>query len=186
MKTLILNGSPRENGDTAYLLRIVKENISGEYTVLNAYDGYKACTDCRLCSTVGRCSFNDELTSVLMNINEYERVIVATPLYYNQPTGALLALMSRFQLIFAAENFAHSFKTNERLGGIIVVGGGDTVINSEDAKKTIRIALRSINCRVSAYCESLRTSTLPAAEDTKAHRQVLDMLNTLGLISRPE
>ena len=37
MKTLILNGSPRENGDTAGLIREVIRKLPGEYKVVNAY-----------------------------------------------------------------------------------------------------------------------------------------------------
>lgn len=37
IKTLIINGSPRINGDTASLLDVVKENIEGEYRVVDVY-----------------------------------------------------------------------------------------------------------------------------------------------------
>lgn len=37
MKTLILNGSPRVNGDTESLVRIMTNNLKGEYKIVNAY-----------------------------------------------------------------------------------------------------------------------------------------------------
>ena len=50
LKTLIINGSPRINGDTASLLDVVKENIEGEYKVVDAYRcSISPCLDCRFC-----------------------------------------------------------------------------------------------------------------------------------------
>ena len=37
MKTLILNGSPRKNGDTASLIEKITEKIVGEYRIVDAY-----------------------------------------------------------------------------------------------------------------------------------------------------
>ena len=37
MKTLILNGSPRKNGDTVSLIEKIVERIVGEYRILDAY-----------------------------------------------------------------------------------------------------------------------------------------------------
>lgn len=50
MKTLILNGSPRENGDTVSLINKVIGNLNGEYKIINAYDcDINPCVDCRYC-----------------------------------------------------------------------------------------------------------------------------------------
>ncbi len=39
MKTLILNGSPRINGDTVSLIKKITERIAGEYRIVDAYRG---------------------------------------------------------------------------------------------------------------------------------------------------
>jgi hypothetical protein len=38
MKTLIFNGSPRKNGDTAALINQFTKHINGDYRVIEAYD----------------------------------------------------------------------------------------------------------------------------------------------------
>ena len=38
MKTLILNGSPRKNGDTISLVNLIIPEIIGDYRIVNAYD----------------------------------------------------------------------------------------------------------------------------------------------------
>ena len=50
MKTLIINGSPRVNGNTAALIAELKKHISGEVIELSAFRSDIApCTDCRAC-----------------------------------------------------------------------------------------------------------------------------------------
>ena len=50
MKTLIFNGSPRKNGETAYMIRTLQENLGGDFKVVNAYRAdIRPCIDCRWC-----------------------------------------------------------------------------------------------------------------------------------------
>lgn len=50
MKTLILNGSPRKNGDTMTWLKEFINRLDGEYKIVNAYKcNIKPCIDCRYC-----------------------------------------------------------------------------------------------------------------------------------------
>ena len=37
MKTLILNGSPRKNGDTVSLISKIIEDLKGDYMIVDAY-----------------------------------------------------------------------------------------------------------------------------------------------------
>ena len=61
MKTLIFNGSPRINGDTDSLLKIIRENIVGDYKVVNAYQcNISPCIDCRFCWKEKGCAIQDE------------------------------------------------------------------------------------------------------------------------------
>ena len=47
MKTLILNGSPRVNGDTASLIKELTKKLPGEYKIVNAYQcDVSPCVDC--------------------------------------------------------------------------------------------------------------------------------------------
>ena len=36
MKTLIINGSPRKNGDTVSLINVLTEHLTGEYKIVDA------------------------------------------------------------------------------------------------------------------------------------------------------
>ncbi len=174
MKTLILNGSPRKNGNTAYIIGLVKNENTD---IVNVYDMvFRPCINCGSCKN-GSCIFSDDASRLIERIDDYDCIIAATPLYYNQPTGPLMSLMSRNQIIF---NKSMSIKPKK--GGIIVTGGGETVISPADAEKTLRIMLKSWNTSVIAYVRSLETGRLPAWEDEKAIADAAKMKELLMLI----
>ena len=176
MKTLVINGSPRRKGDTSYLVHLINKKLRGEVDIINVYDfGFNPCIDCRACLDNKACIFDDEMSDLIDNIERYDNIIIATPLYYNQPTGELLSLMSRNQIIFNQGR-----KLRGKRGGVIVVGGGDSIVNSSDAEKTIRIMLKSYNVNVIAYARSLHTSTLPAKSDLVAINEVCNMIGKLN------
>lgn len=65
MKTLIINGSPRIQGDTESLIHIVKEGITGECKVLDAYRcNISPCVDCRYCWEHTGCAIHDEMQEI--------------------------------------------------------------------------------------------------------------------------
>jgi hypothetical protein len=49
MKTLILNGSTKANGDVAAMLGAFTENLGGEVVTLSFSDNITPCADCRSC-----------------------------------------------------------------------------------------------------------------------------------------
>ena len=65
MKTLIFNGSPRKNGETAYMIRTLQENLGGDFKVVNAYRAdIRPCMDCRWCFDHAGCAVKDEWQEV--------------------------------------------------------------------------------------------------------------------------
>lgn len=68
MKTLILNGSPRINGDTDSLMNKITEKIVGEYRIVYAYRcNISPCLDCRYCWENNGCVINDEVQDPKFN-----------------------------------------------------------------------------------------------------------------------
>ncbi len=165
MAVLIINGSPRKDGNTAFFINRIREEIPCDVTDAY-YADFRACGDCRSCVN-GACVHNDDASRLFENIESYDTIIMASPLYFNQPTGMLMALMSRTQIFFNGKK-----KLREKTGYIILTGGGDTVINSADAEKTMRIMLMGLNVKVKGYVRSLRTSHIPAEKDNEAIKQL--------------
>ena len=127
MKTLIFNGSPRINGDTESLLKIVKENIAGEYKIVNAYHcQISACVDCRYCWKNSGCAIQDEMQEVYEYIQDCDNILIASPIYFSELTGKMLDVGSRLQTYFCAGFFRKEVPIEkEKRGAVILVGGGD-------------------------------------------------------------
>lgn len=172
MKTLILNGSPRKKGDTSYFIDKIKNAVDCDIADVYYMD-FSPCIDCRKCRK-GQCVHEDEVTKLLKNIDNYDNIVVATPLYFNQPTGVLMSMLSRTQQFFLS---GKSLK--EKRGYVIVVGGGDTVVNSADCEKTLRIMLRGLNVKVKEYVRCLHTSTIAPKDDVKANEEIEVVLEQL-------
>ena len=181
MKTLILNGSPRRNGDTVNLINKLIEQLNGEYKIVDAYySDISACVDCRYCWNNDGCSINDEMTEIYDYIVDCDNVVIASPIYFSQPTGKLLDVCSRFQTYFAAKHFRNQTPIiKPKKGAVVLVGGGDG--NPEDAYKTAYTLLRHINIsEVYPLVGSFNTNDLPATEDETVISEIANIINYLN------
>ena len=100
MKTLLINGSPKKEGNTFVALSEVAkalENNSVETKIISI--GKKAvqgCTSCNKCHELGRCIFKDQLYEEIRdNLKEADALVIGTPVYYAGPNGALCAILDR-------------------------------------------------------------------------------------------
>ena len=169
MKTLILNGSPRENGDTVSLIRKITEKIDGEYRIVNAYRcNISPCVDCRYCWNHPGCAIEDEMQEVYEYIQECDNILIASPVYFSELTGKLLDLGSRLQTYYCSAFFRKENPIpKEKKGAVILVGGGDG--HMDKAYSTACTLLHHMNCRtIHELVSSHHTNELPAADDQKA------------------
>lgn len=181
MKTLILKGSPRENGDTVSLINKLIEQLNGEYKIVDAYySDISACVDCRYCWNNDGCSINDEMTEIYDYIVDCDNVVIASPIYFSQPTGKLLDVCSRFQTYFAAKHFRNQTPSiKPKKSAVILVGGGDG--NSQDAYKTACTLLHHINVKeIYPLVGSFNTNEVPAIEDENAIKGVSNITSYLN------
>jgi multimeric flavodoxin WrbA len=124
LKTLVLNGSPRKKGDTVSLLTELTKQLEGEVKIVSAYhDNISPCADCRYCWEHDGRSIHDDMQEVYKAVEEYDNIVIASPIYYSQLTGELLSLASRFQRYYAAKRFRGD-AVNTRLPGQFRDGQG--------------------------------------------------------------
>jgi multimeric flavodoxin WrbA len=145
MKTLIFNGSPRKNGDTAAVLNEFMKHIKGEYKIVDVYDcNIKSCTDCRFCWEYNGCSIIDDMQDVYDYIQECDNVLIASPVFFTELTGQLLIVASRLQTYFCARYFRNETPIMKRKkGGIVLVQGGSR--KADKAADTARMLLNTMN-----------------------------------------
>lgn len=169
MKTLILNGSPRKNGDTESLIKKVINELSGEHKIVNAYTcNVSPCVDCRFCRDNPGCAIRDEMQDVYAYIQDCDNIIIASPIYFSELTGKLLDVGSRLQTYFCARFFRKEMPIQKpKRGAVILVGGGDGHMNK--AYETACTLLHHMNCHnIHALVSAHNTDNLPAIEDKKA------------------
>ena len=112
MKTLILNGSPRANGDTVSLIKELTKKLPGEYKIVDAYHcDVSPCVDCRYCWEHPGCAIADEMQEIYAYIQECDNILIASPVYFSELTGKLLDLPQPPTAIMYPDDFAY-------LGGI--------------------------------------------------------------------
>lgn len=169
MKTLILDGAPHRTGDTAALLAALRGRLPGECRVIRAYDRPAApCVDCRFCVSHPVCAKKDDMETLYRQVAQSDALVIASPLHFLELSGPLLTLLSRFQLFYCARRFQGvELAGAPKRGAILLTGGGEGA--PDNALRTARCVLRTANVREFAPAVlSLRTDTLPAAEDAAA------------------
>ena len=181
-KTLIFNGSPRSNGDTASLIKILIEKLEGEFEIVNCYEAdISPCIDCRECREIDDCAINDDMQKIYDYLNECDNVVIASPIYFSQPTGKLLDVVSRFQRYFSQTYFKKKRPfLKAKKGGIILVGGGNG--NCDSAYKTVVGVMKMINVTSFApLVKSHSTDTIPAINDQNAMESLLNLAEYLNI-----
>ena len=99
MKVLLLNGSPKANGNTAVALHEMvdifnKEGIETEVIHVGNKD-IRGCVACGQCSKLGHCVFNDLVNEVAPKFAEADGLVVGSPVYYASANATLVALLTR-------------------------------------------------------------------------------------------
>lgn len=171
-KTIIINGSPRLNGDTATLINELRSYLTGEVVEVSAFRSKIApCIDCRSCWKTAKCAVRDDMD--IIYADDFDSVVLASPVYYMTLPGQILSLMSRFQPQHAATFFLDKpIVLREKKAGLILTAGGKG--NESGATHHVRVMFKMLN----AYgyedhaVKSLKTDTIPAKNDKEALAEI--------------
>lgn len=174
-KTLIINGSPRVDGNTAALIAQLKKHLQGEIVELSAFRSNIApCVDCRGCWETARCVVQDEMQVIYDD--DFDNVVMASPVYYGTLPGSVLSVMSRLQPWHAAMYFLKEpLKLRPKKAAVILTAGGKG--NQGNAHHHLRAFFKMVNGRgfeEHTVCSPM-TDSLPASEDEAALAQVVEL-----------
>ena len=124
MKVLMINGSPRPNGNTALALNEmvgVFEKNGIECQVVNVGQmAIRGCVGCLSCAKTGKCAFDDIVNELAVEFEKCDGLVVGSPVYYASANGTLVSLLDRF---FYSTHFSKTMKVGAavavaRRGGI--------------------------------------------------------------------
>ena len=175
MKTLLINGSPRPEGNTAALIRELKQYLKGEIIEISAfYSNIAPCVDCRGCWETAQCVVHDEMD--LIYRDDFDNVVIASPVYYGTLPGSVLSLISRMQPWHVATHFLKEpLVQKPKKSAVILTAGGKG--NEERVLIHGNCFFRMVNA--SRYQDHIacspNTDTIPAEQDETAKAQVREI-----------
>ena len=99
MKVLLLNGSPKANGNTALALRemeaiFAKNGIETELIHIG-HQAIRGCIACGHCYQNGKCVFEDAVNEVAPKFAQCDGIVVGSPVYYASANATLVAFLDR-------------------------------------------------------------------------------------------
>jgi multimeric flavodoxin WrbA len=121
VKVIGIVGSPRDNGNTTYLVRVALESAEevGANTELVklADKDIASCIACDICLETGECAIYDDVPNILDKMVDADAIIIGSPVYFGNVTSHLKILMDR------SRPLRREFKLKDKVGGAISVGG---------------------------------------------------------------
>lgn len=100
MKVLLVNGSPREKGNTFVALSEIEKTLAAEGITSEIFNignqPVRGCINCQQCKFTGNCVFTDDiLPEMAEKLVAADGLVIGSPVYFAGPNGALLALLDR-------------------------------------------------------------------------------------------
>jgi multimeric flavodoxin WrbA len=129
LKTVLISGSPKPEGNTAQLMaecaKVIQEQGVEAEVISFAGMSIQSCTACGKCSETGRCDIEDGLNEIIDKIRTAQGFIVGAPVYFGTARGDVMAALQRIGYVSMHSNKFLSGK----VGGAVAVArrGGQTL-----------------------------------------------------------
>ena len=111
LKVLMINGSPKANGNTAIALhemeKIFKENGVEVEKVVIGNQAVRGCIACGSCYEKGQCVFDDVVNELAPKFEEADGLVIASLVYYASANATLIACLDR---LFYSSHFDKTMK----------------------------------------------------------------------------
>ena len=138
MKVLILNGSPRMDGNTSVAVDEMvsifeKEGVETEVVRVGNMD-IRGCIACNSCGETGKCVFDDVVNQLAPKFEEADGLIVASPVYYASANATLIACLDR---LFYSTGFDKTMKVG---AGIVIARRGGCSATFDELNKYFTIS----------------------------------------------
>ena len=138
MKVLMINGSPRPEGNTSVALREIEqvfqaEGVETELVQAGGRD-IRGCVACGGCAKLGRCVFDDIVNELAPKFEVSDGLVVGSPVYYASANATLVALLTR---LFYSTTFDKTMKVG---AGVVVARRGGLSATFDELNKFFTIS----------------------------------------------
>ena len=111
MKVLLIIGSPKANGNTAYSLAQMAEVFAEQgietETIHVGNQAIRGCVACGSCYKTGKCVFDDLVNEVAPKFEAADGIVLGSPVYYASANATLVAFLDR---LFYSSHFDKRMK----------------------------------------------------------------------------
>ena len=172
LKVLVLNGSPRPNGNTAVALRemetVFRENSVEVETVVIGNRAIRGCVACGGCAKIGKCIFDDAVNELAPKFEAADGLVVASPVYYASANATLVACLDR---LFYSTPFDKTMKVG---ASVVCARRGGCSATFDELNKYFTIS--GMPVASSQYWNSIHGRTPGEAEADGEGRQTMRTL----------
>lgn len=153
MKVLGIAGSPRRGGNTDLLLSELLRGAAGKgaeiRTIILLNDlKFIPCQHCDHCLKTGECKYQDDMQMVYRELEQADRVVLASPIHFVGVSAQMKAMIDRCQSLWAKKYVLHIpplGDKRERKGFFISVSGRKEFSQFEPALATIKALFRVLD-----------------------------------------
>ena len=111
LHVLLLNGSPRANGNTSIALKELENTFHAQgvetETVLLGNQDIRGCIACYSCKKNGKCIFDDIVNELAPKFEASDGLVIASPVYFASANATLIACLDR---LFYSTSFDKTMK----------------------------------------------------------------------------
>ncbi len=153
MKVLGIAGSPRRGGNTNLLLAEVMRgaaNRGAEVKTIILNDlKITPCQHCDACLEAGKCKIEDDMQMVYRELEEADRIVLASPIQFMGVTAQMKAMIDRCQALWARKYVLKmpplGSEPGKKKGLFISVGGRKITNLFEPALATVKTLFRILD-----------------------------------------
>jgi len=152
LRVVGITGSPRRGGNTDLLLAEVMKGTASrgaevKTIILNDLK-ITPCQHCDACFEAGRCKYQDDMQMVYQELEQADRIVLASPLHFMGVTAQMKAMIDRCQALWARKyvlKLPPLGDRRERKGLFISVGGRRIANLFEPALATIKTLFKVLD-----------------------------------------
>ena len=185
LKVLGIAGSPRRGGNTDLLLAEVMKGAASRgakvKTIILSNLEIAPCQHCDACLETGRCKIEDDMQMVYDELEQADRIVLASPIQFMGVTAQAKAMIDRCQALWARKyvlNIPPLGDRRERKGLFVSVGGRTVANLFEPALVTVKSLFRVLDI---IYAGEL---VLPRVDEKGAITKNPDALNQAFLVGQ--
>jgi multimeric flavodoxin WrbA len=153
LKVLGIAGSPRRGGNTDLLLAEVLRGASSRGAIVKTIIlndlKISPCQHCDACLETGRCKVIDDMQMVYDELEQADRIVLASPIHFMGVTAQAKAMIDRCQCLWARKYVLKlpplGSKPGEKKGFFVSVGGRKVANLFEPALVTVKACFRVLD-----------------------------------------